>query len=881
MQSITTSLPVIDSAAIVNWPSLGQCNISNNGKYFMYSINNNPRGKNTFIIKSTENEWKKRLINIHNVFFSPDNKRFFFQSNDSLCSLLLGTDRVKIVDKIISYSLPSSDHKEWLAYLLKNNRHELILHNLLSDKKRHFTGVTNFSFEPNGKTLLLQIQDTIKNHLISRLDWIDLADNNIKTIWSSSDNAATINSIITYQFNENGNQLVFLTADTTIWYYAKGSEKATIKLTNRSIFGVSGLSLTLEAPVFSHSSKYLFFQLQSLTKPKEKFILPTVQVDVWTYKDSILPFKQAPQSANVYKAAMDINSGRVTRIEGDNDLLETVSRTGDFAVINHGYKNLLQIDYWWPSSFNQNYWLLSLKDGSRKKLASIFEWGDVQFSPNSRYLMFYDYVKNQYCSYQISTGTIRNISGSIDGSRFRLPGETYPFKVFPPAIIGTGGWLPGGNAVLVYDQYDIWQLDITGKRPPINLTNGIGNSTQIKFRIVYDYVKKNMIMANCILLSSFDTKNKYTGIYRLYLKKKPEFKPLIQGPWTLLYVTKAANNNAWIFRRETATDAPNYYLSYDLKIYKPLSNLQPQKKYNWLTTELITWKQLDSSLSQGILYKPVNFDSTKKYPLIFLYYEERSQNMYRYLQPEFAQGEIDISWYVSRGYLVFTPDIHYGVASLTGKVNGDYVVNAVVSAANYLAKRPYIDANRMGLQGHSFGGGETLYLVTHSNMFAAACAAASTVSNEITAYLGITRTYGKPVGSKMLNSEAGHNKIGTTLWKRPDLYIKASPVFRANSVTTPLLLMHNLGDGTCDFNQSAEMFMALRRLGKKVWLLQYDNGAHIVYDRDAVDYTKRMQQFFDHYLKGVSPPVWMKENIPANSKDIESGLELDISDPDD
>jgi dipeptidyl aminopeptidase/acylaminoacyl peptidase len=125
--------------------------------------------------------------------------------------------------------------------------------------------------------------------------------------------------------------------------------------------------------------------------------------------------------------------------------------------------------------------------------------------------------------------------------------------------------------------------------------------------------------------------------------------------------------------------------------------------------------------------------------------------------------------------------------------------------------------------------------------------------------------------------ELWQNRIGATLWQRPDLYIKNSAVLKADRVTTPLLMMETKNDGICPFGNAVEFFTALRRLGKKVWMLQYDDGNHAVWGKSASDFSVRMAQFFDHYPKGAPAPVWMTEGIPARQKGIEDGLDLDHS----
>jgi dipeptidyl aminopeptidase/acylaminoacyl peptidase len=867
------SKPPIDSEAITNWASLeSEQFISNNGKYVCYTINNDPVGFQTLVIQSTSNNWRTQLINKDIGVFSPDSRKFIYQSNDTLFFLSLGTGNITYITNVKSYKQSSLENDGWMAYLLKNGNQELVLRNLSTNKEKRFPMILDYIFSPDGKVLLLQSQNSI-SHSISL---VDLSSLGINIIWQEKRDSDKSVAMINCQFDKASSQIAFITNDTTLWYYRIGMKTAQAKIKENISPTFNGLTMGNQSPSFSSDGHYILF---SLLSPQPKTQIPTpnaVKVDIWSYRDSVLPFEQsADLQRHNYLAAVNIKNNQVVQIQHENEML--FESNGEFAILTDR-ADIPVMNYWWPSYNEKSYWLVSLKDGSRKRLSSLYEWSNLAFSPGGKYIVYYDQKKKYYCSYQLHNDKIRGISPNVRPELFnRQSDERYPFQTTPPVVKGIAGWVSNDKAVLVYDDYDIWELDLEGKKQPLNLTNGYGRIKKIKFQIVGQYFEnKSFHDKSLVLLSAFDTQNKYSGFYQLRINESKNPCLLTMGPYTFQHPLKAALTDIWIVQRESATEAPNYYITRDLKTYTILSDLQPQTFYNWLTTELVKWKQLDGTTNQGVLYKPENFDPQKKYPLIFHYYEEKSQNMYKFLQPKYSTDVIDIPWYVSRGYLVFTPDIHYGVASVTGKVNGDYVVNAIVSAAAYLSGLPYIDSKRLGLQGHSFGGGETLYLITHSNLFAAACAASSTVSNEVTAYLGISRVHGNPISSKMMHSEIGHNKIGATLWQRPDLYIKASPVFRADKVSTPLLLMHNLEDGVCDWNQSAEMFMALRRLRKKVWLLQYDNGDHLVpAGQCAIDYTTRMQQFFDHYLKDAPPPVWMTQGIPAYLKGVKTGLELD------
>jgi dienelactone hydrolase len=282
-----------------------------------------------------------------------------------------------------------------------------------------------------------------------------------------------------------------------------------------------------------------------------------------------------------------------------------------------------------------------------------------------------------------------------------------------------------------------------------------------------------------------------------------------------------------------------------------------------IVTEKISWKTFDGRVGNGFLAKPKDFDPKKKYPILFIYYEN---SVVKPNRNSYGAGD-----FVDYGYLVFSPDIEYVVGE-TGKG----VFNYVISAAEYLKKLAYVDSEKMGLRGASFGGYETNYLVTHSNLFAAAISMAG--YTDVISNFGAMNTSPKPHGLEGTDQ----NRLGVTLWQRPDIWVKNSPIFYADRVTTPLLLIHSKSDETVPFEQSLAFFRALRSMGKRSWLLQYDDAGHIGLNTSIVgkpnsncDMCTRQLQFFNHYLKGEPAPLWMLDGISAREKGKKTGLELD------
>jgi dipeptidyl aminopeptidase/acylaminoacyl peptidase len=253
--------------------------------------------------------------------------------------------------------------------------------------------------------------------------------------------------------------------------------------------------------------------------------------------------------------------------------------------------------------------------------------------------------------------------------------------------------------------------------------------------------------------------------------------------------------------------------------------------------------------------------------VIFYFYERNANTLFNYRAPAPSASTVNVPYFVSNEYLIFDPNIYYKDGE-----PGQSAYNSVVSAAKFLAKMPWVDSTRMAIQGQSWGGYQVAYLVTKTNMFKAAGAGAP-VANMTSAYGGIR--WGAGI-NRQFQYEKTQSRIGATLWQRPDLYIKNSPLFAADKINTPLLLMHNDADGSVPWYQGIEFFTALRRLGKKVWLLQYNGEDHnLVERRNRKDLSVRLGQFFDYYLKGARPAKWIKDGLPATDKGRDWGLEVE------
>jgi dipeptidyl aminopeptidase/acylaminoacyl peptidase len=946
--------PVIDFEAIDKWIRVGpneDLSLSPDGKFFAYSIQRSSQWFNvrdSLIVQAINGSWRKSFPGTSTPgFFTSDSKQYIFQLNDELSFTPLGGGSTNTSKGIVSYKTAPASNNKWLAYQLKDGEGNLVLLNTTTGEEKRFAGVSKYDFDNNGEWLVCQIKGESKEVVMYNLSngkklhfngvieykldetskvivlktiektsdenakslkYIDLLNGKENVIWTTKDSSLDITN---YSLDGSGKQVAFVIQNNTkvnsIWYYKAGMDVAIQKVSNQAKGIDEGLVIQ-GALRFTDNGNYILFYLQPVqddhkTAPDQD----AVQLDVWNYKDAILQSAQSrlEKEPRLYAAVIKTEADKVIRLENEYEILceRSISRKipGDFVVVGKIVKQLAGDRFWEKNYDKDSYWLVSMLDGSRRLLSTKLEAGIrldvILFSPDGKYLVYFDPDKDgNYFSYDLQTGRIFNISKGVPSSNlcfkdlFEVPESANIIRL----NYGIAGWLNDDKGLLVYDAYDIWQLDLSGNKPAINLTNGRRQNTFFTLinhdRFSAEEIPKFNPAKDSLLLAAYNRNTKYSGFARtaLGIPGNPELlfmgpyffrrSPNLEGQFHLdegMNPLKATGSNTWIVKRQTATDAPNYFVTNDFKTLNRLTDIQPQKSYNWFTAELHSFKQMDGTTSQGVLYKPENFDPSKKHPLIISFYFQKSDQLNQYPTPEYLTcPEIysNPAWFVSHGYLVFIPDIYFNVE----KGWGPSTVNTMDGAAKYLSMLPYVDGKRIGAAGHSNSGRFGYYLLTHSKSFAAMCIGAGTTDLIGTALATNYNIGPFPDASRLKWAEIDAPGTGLgELWKNKEKWMDHNAVLQADKVSSPLLLVHNKGDAVL-FSQPVEFFTALRRLEKKAWWLQYDQGDHILSeDRDKKDLTVRYTQFFDHYLKGAPAPRWMTAGIPYKLKGIERRYELD------
>jgi len=862
------------------WPEIEDATLSKDGRYVSYVINNSPAfGKKTIVFQATDSNWQRTFVSDAYGLVSDDGKWGIIRTdNDTIQIIRLGTNEIRVIGEIRDFQPNWNNEGNWVAYIQTGNNN-LSLLNLNTGKVQTFEQVNDFHFSPGGRKLLwqrLQKDSTGKRYT---LYWLDLFHSKMQKL-----DEDTVRFWLSGFSFDSTEMTAALVKNNSLWLYDDSMTHALMMAGPSSQTFPKDMRINPDEIIFSQDGHRLLFNLEPFPFPSQPALPETgVKVDVWRYNDNPDQASQLKgfETKQYYPASIDLDTKSIQYLGSGNRLFEILNRWRPYPLKYLLYTDATGTpDYWWHKDSLPSFYIVNTSNGISKVVKRHIDYypdcsdpRDMEFnlSPAEKYVLYYNPSKNCYYSYDINSGLTRNISRPISISLINdksADNSNDPTFQHPAGIIA---WLRDDKGVLVSDNYDIWLLDLSGKHDAINITGGRGRKNHIAFTLEGKRpgadIAFNIASDSTLLLVGFNEISKYEGIYTISLNKPCDPQEIYEGPYW--YSDLVKNGNTWLFYRQSTREYRTLFATSDFRKVHQLHNLQPQQDYNWLSAELINYKLPDGSPCQGILYKPENFDSTKKYPVIFYYYEKLTQQLFQFQEPGLPWDIINIPVFVNKGYLVFTPDIWYKVG-----YPGEGALQSVVAAAHLLVQRPYVNAQHLGLQGHSWGAYETYYIIAHSHLFAAAVA--SDGPTDFISGYGSPRGYDMPPAPHMY--EMSQNRMGATPWQRLDLYIKNSPIFDADKITTPLLMQHNKKDWLVNFDQGMELFTALRRMDKKVWLLQYDQGLHGTSLRqDAVDYCTRMEQFFDHYLKGSPAPIWMTRGIPASQKGRVTGYQPDLS----
>lgn len=762
----------------------------------------------------------------------------------------------------------------------KSEGTDLVFKNLVTGATRTFKYVTDYSFSKNGKQLVFASSGSKKDKEAPAGVFVyNTERGGLKTLIKAK---GTFKNFV---FDEDGEQLAFVgetgpekqeIKSYQVYYNSLSLDTAQTLVDNEIPGMPAKWNVSADGKLtFSKDATKLFFGIAPIKKPKDTTLVDFehAKLDIWGYKDDYLqPMQLKNLDRELKRSYLTVihifnSDPKIVPLTDQNlpDASLVEKGNAPFVLATTDVGNRIQTQ--WTAESIRDAYLVDVKTGQRRKILTGLN-SIVMASPEGKYVLYFDKRTSGWYSYSVSDGKTVHLNKDLK-EKFADEDNDVPAD---PSSYGIAGWTEKDKAVYIYDRYDIWAFTPDGKSAPKNITNGFGRINQITLRYQKLDPEAEFIKKGSSWLDAFNNVTKENGFFRKDLGNAKDPELVVMAPFKFSDLVKAKNSDRVIYDKGNYVNSPDVFSSLDLKTEVKLSATNPQQKnYNWGTAELVKWTTPKGYKSEGILYKPENFDPNKKYPMIVYFYEKLSDGLYSYQAPAPTPSRLNIPFFVSNEYLVFAPDISYE----TG-YPGKSAMEFINSGVEELKKNSWVDGSKIGIQGQSWGGYQVAYLITQTDMYAAAWAGAP-VANMTSAYGGMRWESGM---NRQFQYEKTQSRIGATLWEKPELYIENSPLFYLPKVNTPVAIMANDADGAVPYYQGIEMFTGLRRLGKPAWLLVYNNEAHnLVQRQNRKDISIREQQFFDHYLKGAKAPQWMVTGVPATEKGINWGFELTDAKP--
>ena len=886
----------LDHTVYDSWQSIRETSFHPQGKYIIYAIVPQ-EGDGRFIIRNVKTGNELSIARATQAVFTEngeylvakikpsfvetrkakiDKKKADEMPKDSLVIVELATNTIQKIPSVKSFQL--AEHGNDMIVYLKDKKgdinkegSDLVMRDLSSAKEKTFSNISQYLIHPKAMGVVMyQVKTKLKE---SQILLATIADTNTKVLTKQ------VYTATNFIWDEEGKQLAYLvekdSADKALQknyylaYYTPSLETAI------SIFDKSNKTIPTNYTIggdrkmkFSKSGNKLEFGVQPILPIKDTSLpdFDRVSVDIWHYNDPIIQPAQLKALESTLKSTelvflntQNKNTIYLGKIK-DRDLMTTAE--GDGAIVYATIDSSYLLASQWQGFSLKDIYAIATNDGQRKLIQKEWKGNLMSASYDGNALLYYDEPQKKYFAYNATTGKTIQIAKDIKTSLFDeendLPDD--------PNAYGIAKWMDNNQEVLMYDRYDIWLVDVNGIKASKKLTNGRINKIISRF-IETDAERKTLAKNAILLIKGYSEVDKSELISTLNLADGA-FNLINQVPMHFTTIVGASHSNDIAVMQEDEVKSPNLYL-YTLAATKqnPTSiatiNTQ-QANYNWMSSQIVKWKAYTGKMAEGVLYLPENFDAKKKYPMIVYFYERNNQTLHNYLAPAPTPSRLNIPFFASRGYIVFVPDIWYKTG-FPGQSAYDYIL----SGTRAMIQKGFVDSTKVGLQGQSWGGYQIAYLITKTNLYAAAWAGAPVV-NMTSAYSGIR--WGPGI-SRQFQYEKSQTRLGASLWERPDLYIKNSPLFSLPNIKTPLVIMSNDADDAVPWYQGIEMYSDMKRLNKKVWLLVYNNEAHNLVERkNRKDIQIREQQFFDTYLKGAPMPEWLSKGVPAVMKGRTWGL---------
>lgn len=871
------TLPVLTKKDYDQWQILSQTDISPDGKWVAYRITR-VEGNDTLFIRSMDpaNDTTYAFSFGSGILFTRDSKwaafRIGYPEKEiekkkekhqpvkyKMMLLHLPDGKTQLFKDIQSYDFARSSGflamKAYKPGKSKARGSDLILRNLRTGTTQNFGNTTEWKFNKPGDRLAWITDAANKNG--NNVSLLDLTENRITILASDTSTFQKLS------WEKEGRALAFLKAvyDTIhaqpthhllafrdIYHPENKTEIIPEKITG---FPDSMRIKESYSPQWSKDLSILYFGIDKWTpkpkkdkKKKKEKKEKEPGVDIWHWKDDpVQPAQKKRYGIDknfTYLCAWDLNSKTFHRITDEKVRHARLTGDGKHVLVwtMKPYQPQFKLTY-------ADYYIIDPVTGVRKEVIK-HQALPVTSSPAGKYLLYFR--DKNWWAYDIASGKTLNLTAARPVPFWNVR-DDHPAVQKPP--FGTAGWTNDDKKVLLYDEYDVWALSPDGSKAD-KLTNG--RDKRIRYRVNrLDWEKKYIDTKLPVYFSMFGDTTKDSG-FAVLLPKKRTVKTLLYEPRMNNRLEKAKKTNKFIYVAQTYVESPNvFYTAADFHQPRQVTHTNPQQaKYAWGKATLVSFKNRDGKELQGILHYPAKYEPGKKYPMLVYIYEIRSNSLHNYIVPS-PKSFYNITNYVQQGYFVFQPDIVYKIDH-----PGESAVNCVVPAVEKMIATGMIDKKKIGIMGHSWGAYQTSFIITQTNLFSAAVAGAP-LTDMISMYNSIYWNTGTPDQQIF---EVSQGRFSKPWWSLLNDYMNNSPMFQASRINTPLLVAFGDQDGAVDWHQGIEMYITMRRMEKPMILLVYSGENHAVRKKEnMLDYTRRINEFFDHYLLGKPAKPWIENGV--------------------
>ena len=478
-------------------------------------------------------------------------------------------------------------------------------------------------------------------------------------------------------------------------------------------------------------------------------------------------------------------------------------------------------------------------------------FGASPFAPDNSQYVYYD--AGDWKTYEFASGKTRTISAGVPAKFWNTEDDHNQVK--PPIGGALIGWSKDSKHVLIRDNWDAWRLPVNGGTA-VNITgNGLKDQIHYQARLLFDPKERDIDLDKPLYFKTYGEWTKKEGLSQIDPVKGGA--KVISWEDAKVDYRRARDADVWVYARQTVVKYPDWYAAdAGLKSERRLTDANPQQKdVAWTPgARLIEYTcENGGGRHQAVLYLPAGYEQGKTYPMLTYIYEKLSQEYNVYTEPN-ATRYSNPSVFTSRGYAFLKPDIVYHLND-----PGRSATWCIVPAVKAAIATGIVDASRVGLQGHSWGGYQTAFVTTQTKIFKTAVAGAP-LTDMVSMAGSVYWNTGTSDNSIFIASQGrftgGPNDV-------PEAYARNSPQQFAQNLSLPLMILHDDRDGAVDFNQGITYYNHLRNLGKDVVLLEYVGENHgLARPANQKDYALRMTEWFDTFLRDQPAPDWLKDGVP-------------------